>query len=315
MAGVLQSTTADKVKSQREMMDKLFKLEDQFRETLISTDKGKLMYKKFVDFIVDDEKNSLTYMIYFREHGPILLNMIKRVFHKEEEKRKPQLLHSLKLNYVFAKWVTDRYKGPKKKVLRQIYKEMGDIRKSICGDNLPLAINRAKMFFMHTPTIHLDYMDVIQSASEGLLVAIDKFTPPYKSVFIGTTIGRMTLNMITESSATLIKLSPKDKRILYRYYNAIKKEKLIEDKKILDYIRQSFPDVTQESLNALVAATTNMASIDEKREDSLSIIDRTASDSNPEEETAAMDLKAQLRQAIISLSVPERKVVRLKNNL
>jgi hypothetical protein len=121
--------------------------------------------------------------------------------------------------------------------------------------------------------------------------------------------------MDDECSKTSIKLSPKDRRTLYRYNNAITKEKLHRDEDILAYVQKSFKGVTMGHLQALVIAVSQVVSIDEKRDDSLSILDRTAAESNPEEETTKMDLKFRLRKAVVELTVPERKTVRLKNNL
>jgi RNA polymerase sigma factor (sigma-70 family) len=305
---VLKENTDAKVGVRRDLLGQLFGFEDKFRETLLSTDKGQALYEDFVEFIVKVKGNKLTYSVYFREEGDGLLKSIDRIF----EQGDLAMLRGFKINYMFARWVIDNYRGPKRKVLIGIYDQLCAVRKTLCEQNLPLAINRAKIFFMKRQD--LDYMDVIELASEGLLHAIDKFTLS-RGDFADVAIGRMMVHMDDECSKTSIKLSPKDRRTLYRYNNAITKEKLHRDEDILAYVQKSFKGVTMGHLQALVIAVSQVVSIDEKRDDSLSILDRTAAESNPEEETTKMDLKFRLRKAVVELTVPERKTVRLKNNL
>ncbi|NIP30507.1 MAG: hypothetical protein GTN59_08105, partial [Candidatus Dadabacteria bacterium] len=103
-------------------------------------------------------------------------------------------------------------------------------------------------------------MDFIQNANEGLMNAIDKFVPPYKTVFRSVAIGRMTLNMHTDHNATMVKFSPTEKRILYRANNAKVKAKLTDQGDILNYVKESFNSVTPEKLRDILSAATGVAS-------------------------------------------------------
>jgi len=245
-------------RSQKETLEELFKFEDRFREALISTLEGREMYQTFMDFIIKEKCNILSSRVYFRERQNVFSAKISPAFQKQT----PALLYRFRINYMFARWVIDRYHGPKIRSLRYSYDKIVAIRKFLCENNLPLALNRAKIFWSKVPNSHLEYMDIVQTSSEGLLTAIDKFVPPYKSLFRSVAIGRMTLNMITDHNATVVKLSPIEKRILYRANNARVKAGLVDINEILEYVRESFRGVSLKKLEEIINAATSVVELD-----------------------------------------------------
>jgi DNA-directed RNA polymerase specialized sigma subunit len=155
-------------------------------------------------------------------------------------------------------------------------------------------------------------MDLIQNSAEGLMVAIDKFTPPYKTVFRSTAIGRMTLNMMTDYNATLVKLPPREKRILYRHGIAKNRKNIENDAEALDFVKESFKNVTQENLQQIVNAATSVQSLDWRPEDGISLSDKLSGGLSPEDVALVSEKAASMVQGIDSMIVIERKVVTMK---
>ena len=290
MNNVLEENAGKDSRNQKESLEALFKLENKFKEVLISTADGREMYKHFIDFIIKEKGNILSARVYFRERQSTFSSNISNIF----QTGKYQGLFAFSINFMFVKWVCDRYKGSKSKQLLALFLKITDLRKILCENNLPLAINRAKIFWAKTPHSNLEYMDIIQNASEGLITAIDKFVPPYRSVFRSVAIGRMTLNILTDHNSTLIKFSPRDRRILYRANNARIKGKFTEIDDILTYVNESFTDVTREKLESILSAAseavrTSKSDDDDSEEDALNLLDNMPSIEKNQETTLAVD--------------------------
>ncbi len=297
-------------RNQKDLLEDLFKLERKFKDTLISTAEGKKVYGDFVNFIKVEKGNILSARIYFRERQDTFSSKISKSF----KQNKPHLLYRFNINYNFAKWVCDRYRGPKSRSLNHTFKKIIEVRKVLCENNIPLAINRAKIFWSRTPNSHLEYMDFIQNANEGLMNAIDKFVPPYKTVFRSVAIGRMTLNMHTDHNATMVKFSPTEKRILYRANNAKVKAKLTDQGDILNYVKESFNSVTPEKLRDILSAATGVASLDKPIEETeLSMIDMLAADGpTPEESFLSKELMSKISYALNNIPIIEQKIIKMK---
>jgi DNA-directed RNA polymerase specialized sigma subunit len=318
------------VSNQRQSLESLFKMEKEFKKILMSDKKtGAETYIKFMCFVLDitpealasyragdiEKKeldisgNMLSCRVYFREKQATFNSELFKAFHK----LRPNMLHKFAINYLFVKWVLQNYKGPHKRSLNKLKKQIEDLRKRICETNLPLAINRAKTFWSAVPESHLEYMDMIQASGEGLLVAIDKFVPPYKTVFRSVAIGRMTLNLSTDYSATMVKMSPKDKRILYRTNKAKRSGKELTQSEVADFVNKSFKGVSQEEIARIESAATNVASLHSAPEGGLPLEQVLASEQSVETECEDRELKAKLAKELKGLTILEVKVLKLKN--
>jgi DNA-directed RNA polymerase specialized sigma subunit len=310
MDSLIRENRSHDGRTNAEMVTELVELEGLFRDTLLSSKQGKLMYRDFLNYIAEEKGDVRSAQVYFRERQRDILNRLSNIFETE----KYHLFYRYRINSLFATWVVVRYKGPKMKRLKEIQESMMAVRNRLCQNNLPLAINRAKIFWGKTNQIRLDFMDLVQDATEGLLIAIDKFCPEDSSTGVsGVAIGRMTQTMIDDSNdSSLLKLPRNDERIMYRIRNAINKEKLRTDGEILKYVQESFPDVTAEYLATLQNAAQNVLSLDGGTNESTGIIDTLANDDCPEDNLVERDLKYKVRMAMLDLSVMERKVTRLK---
>jgi DNA-directed RNA polymerase specialized sigma subunit len=307
-------------REQHTLLDQLFRLESRFKDLLLSHDSGKDTYQKFMKFILEDKGNILSARVYFRERQDTFSNQMFKAFHKSNSR----MLHKFRINYTFMQWCLEQrvgsrsshYSGPHKKQLVDIFEAVMDVRRLLCENNLPLAINRAKIFWNHVAESHLEYMDLVQASSEGLLVAIDKFVPPYGTVFRSTAIGRMGLNMSTDYMDTIVKIPPKEKRILYRARLAKRKQNITENAQVVSFVNESFQGVTTEQLAAIQAAAGNVVDLYKKPEggDGLPMIDKLSDGSqNAEERAIQQEVLSKLFQGMKVLKITERKVVRLKH--
>ena len=310
-------------KDQKVLLKKLFAVEKKFKETMLATASGKSSYKNFMKFILCEKRNILAARIYFRERQNTFSNKIAKAFHQN----KPERLFKFRINYVFASWVCNNMKV-KNKRLDKLLEEIKLLRNRLCETNLPLAINRTKIFWSKIPEGHLEYMDLIQASSEGLLIAIDKFVPPFKLVFRSVAIGRMVAYMIEDNSETVIKLSPTERRILYLINKAKNNRLGSSEDSILNAVRETFPKVTKEYINELINAS-KVLNLDIPAGNSHDSTDKTNNYKNNkkdtemylnpsndiEEEIVNNDLKNKLIPASRDLSVIEKKVLSLTYGL
>jgi RNA polymerase sigma factor (sigma-70 family) len=292
---------------QEPLLKQLFKAERAFRDELLRTRRGRESYGKFMDYILHDRGNKLAARVFFRERQDTFSRKIVRAF----KARKYTNLYKFRINYLFANWVVNeaRVKGRR---LEELLDTIRSLRHQLCETNMPLAINRAKIFWSRVPESHLEYMDMIQACSEGLINAIDKFVPPYKPVFRSTAIGRMVSNMIDDYNSTLIKFSPKERRIIYRANNAKNRQKISKASEVVKFVNESFADVTEESLSGLMSASATAASLNDHNGDSVEVINRFAASDDVEGSAMNSELCDMLRQAMIGLGLLERKILTLK---
>lgn len=291
---------------QEELLKKLFKAEREFKAELLRTKRGRDVYVQFMNYILNERNNILAARIYFRERQNTFSRRIAKTFYRE----KPHGLARFRINYWFAYW-TVQHSRPNKKLL-STFDEIKDLRRQLCETNMPLAINRAKIFWSKVPESKLEYMDLIQACSEGLMNAIDKFVPPYREVFRSTAIGRMLSNMIDDYNSTIIKFSPKERRIIYRAKNAKNKQKIESPDVVVRYVNESFKGVTNSHLEKLISAATTPVSLNETTNETLEIINTFASSDDIERDAIKRELDAKLESALSGLNTLERKAILLQ---
>jgi DNA-directed RNA polymerase specialized sigma subunit len=337
MNAVLQENDVVNGMSQRDMMNQLFTLEREFKVLLLENDQGPLIYEQFMNFILADKadggkENKLSIRPYFRERQDTFSNKMFPILDEavEREERRPgssklsisKKLHKFRINYLFMKWTLDIYRGPNKRKLNSLLTKVIDIRKLLCENNLPLACNRVALFKTKTPLMHLEYMDLMQDASKGLIEAIDKFVPPYKTVFRTTAIGRMTLNMSEDFSSTLVKLPPKDKRILYRARKAKQSNADISGKELTAYVNESFAGVTAADIEMIEAAANQVESLSPRPagqrtagvvKTSRAVDDRNQYQRSAETELAEAETSNKLLVQLGKLKIIEKKVLVMKS--
>lgn len=123
-------------------------------------------------------------------------------------------LTKYRVNYHFISWA--QRTGLLAPPFAEQAVEIKKLREDMIVLLMPLAISRARIFWNRTPQSHLSISDLTQLSMMGLLVAVDKFVPPFSQVYRSVAIGRSTGNLIEAFTQTLLGFSSDDQRILYR---------------------------------------------------------------------------------------------------
>ncbi len=201
---------------QKKQVEALIAMEKKWRTMVTRHQFGLSVYRKFVRFIAEEKRNILAARPYFRERQGVFAKHISKALKKGVDGAKD--LYRFAINYQFILFAMKQKKWTKRIV--KLAEEIRVLRQAIVEMNMPLAINRARVFYSRTPHSHLSYMDLIQIAAEGLMSGIDKYSPAKggveAKVFRSTAMGRMGGNFIEEYSETLVHFYPIDKRKIYR---------------------------------------------------------------------------------------------------
>lgn len=313
--------------SQKDQVEGLVQMETRWRRTLISHQSGRDMYGEFVKHIVEERRNILSARPFFRERQAIFSSKIAPALKARAKSR----LYSFKINFQFISFVMQRYDGELNDDLGKQYDAIVAHRSGIIERNMPLAINRAKLFWNKVPKAGLEYMDLVQTAAEGLIAAVDKFVPPYTTVFRSVAIGRMSGNMVETYSDPMMHFYPSDKRELYRanitsYRKNLKDLGLVVEemnrqrKEAWEELKLTNPDapepsyVTRDQMTSLMRAASHL-SMDEKLggEEAYTMYSRVADDGpTPGDIVEEMDSYSKLHEAVSSLNTLESKVLLLK---
>lgn len=211
--------------TQKEQVEELLALEIQFKETILKYNRQSTeMYKRWLQKIKVVNKNILSARPYFRESAVSFSKNVTPTIKKNDIEG----LKKFNINYQLIKFIRDSWLGPFPKKAEKLFQKVHAARSKLIELNMPLAVNRAKLFFRKTPKGPLTLIDFISICSMGLAAGVDKWNGPYSKVFRSVCIGRMVGNMISDYSDTVIHFYPTDKKILYRA-NSIRGRQGIED--------------------------------------------------------------------------------------
>lgn len=302
---------------QRGQLELLLKLEKEFRLTLIKHRSGPTVYREFIEFICDKKRNILAARPYFRERQEVFTRRISPALKARAEKS----LFRFNFNFQFIQFVMRSRKWGKGSKLTQLAAEISKVREELVTMNMPLGISRARIFYSRTPKSHLDYMDFVNIACEGLTKAIDKFVGPLYDKFNAVAIGRMTGDFIENYSETPIHFYPKDRRKLYNANKAI--GKMVESVDTVDHevlagaVNEKLTDGSTnagEIANLLAAASCVSADTPIDIDEEMVAIDRFAApvDCQPDVQVERADALRATAAAVAKLSVLDQKILKLK---
>lgn len=304
----------DRFKTQKAQVEKLYNLEVSFKTTLISRPFGHKIYEDFMFFIRDEQRNILAARPYFRERQDTFRAEIAPALRD----RSARALYKFNLNYPFIALIMKRNPWLHDDAdLANLAKGISDARAELIQTNIPLAISRARVFDRYRQR-HLDFMDLVQTAQEGLIAAVDKFVLPYGKNYGAVMYGRITGDLTEANSETLLHFYPSDKR---RIYTA---NKLVKDGKSFEEIAQTLSDETGESVDSNdlqqlhVAAVTvsgdSHGSGDEIGSSEEQPMSRFEADesSRPDVQFEKAEVMSVLAAEIKKLSVFEQKLLQLK---
>lgn len=307
---------------QKQQFEELISAEQEFRKAICKYPKHSTeIYKRFLQKITVENRNILSARPYFRETGP---NFSKKIT-PAIKARDTEALKTFDINFQLIEFIRDHWKGNFPKAAEIQYQRVYKARRILCENNMPLAINRAKLFYRKTPKGPLTLMDMINIASTGLASGVDKYVGKYSRMLNGVIIGRIVGNLIDAYSETTLHFYPSDRRIIYKA-NSLRSRKKIDDlEELADAVNKSFKEdalagknvpkveVTAALLANLLNAASTVSSDSVVDDDGVGVYDFTpAANPNAEEELIKRQTDVQLSAAIARLPLIHRKILKLK---
>jgi DNA-directed RNA polymerase specialized sigma subunit len=312
------------IDDQKEHVEKLMQLEITFREDIKRYSKGVETYAKFIKYITIEVGNMLTAKSYFREIAADYTKISDKM--KNNDAKGLMTFHP---NYSMIQFIVENWGGPLPKKVQSTYNKFLESRRELIENNLPLAINRAMIFYRKTPKNHLTLLDFIGICTCGLAIGIDKYVGKYTPVWRSVCIGRMVGFMIDEYSKTFIKMYPSDQKILYRT-KALKYKLQLEDIKLLaKAVNDSFYEdeklgkpcphlpIPEETIRGLLNSSgyvsADSSSSETEDEEGVSVYDYAFNEEdNVEDKVEYRDSVRKISSMGMYLTVMERKIIRLK---
>lgn len=309
---------------QRGQVERLVRLELQFRKELIRHRWGRYVYQDFIEWITE-ERNILEARPFFRERNPVFNGYISDILRKKNYRA----LYRYHINFRFISYVMRSRKWHSGSKISKLHKDIVLARKELVELNMPLAISQARIFWSKMQKGPLEYMDFVQIATEGLVAAIDKFVPPYTTVFRTVAAHRMRGNFIESFSDPYLHFYPKDRRRLYQAFKFIRSksrsgtsytmEELVEhvNKNLKPNEHTNVSEITnllQASSVVSGHSTPSDRRADEDDEASLPILNRYSDPDGvrPDIQTEERQLKEVFGRAVEKLNLFERKLLRMK---
>lgn len=306
---------------QKLQVEELLDAERKFRDTILMYRQASEVYKKFLQKVCIQNKNILSARPYFRENA---VNFSKNITPAIKEGN-VELLKTFDINYQLIKFIKESWLGPFPKRAEQLFQRVHAARNKLIENNMPLAINRAKLFYKKTPKGHITLMDFINICAMGLGAGVDKWCGPYSPVFRSVCIGRMVGNMIDSYSETTLHFYPSDKRVLYKAHT-IRGRRGIDDineltKAVNDSFKQdqlegkSIPknEITVSELSALMSAASTVSADATVNDEGYGVYHYTE-DSSQDIEEAYLHKETTNRMLTFAKKLPilHRKVLKLK---
>jgi DNA-directed RNA polymerase sigma subunit (sigma70/sigma32) len=214
--------------SQKQQVEELWISEKLFRDEILKYKYSTQVYKKFIQKIRHIDRNILYAKIYFRESSEVFSERITPFLKSED----PEGLKRFAINFNLIQFIRLAWRGPLGAKAEKLYRRVEEARRVLIENNLPLAINSAKIFYRAVPKSNNTLLDMINVAAQGLASAVDKYIGDkkgeYSRVFCSVILGRVSGNLIKLNSETSLHFYPSDRKILYKA-NAIKARQGIKD--------------------------------------------------------------------------------------
>lgn len=314
----------DQYERQKQQVETLLALEAEFRDTLVVHRWGISVYREFVDMITNKTNNRITARPYFRERGVDYTNYISPALKTGDYKA----LFRFRINYMFVLWVMgirDWHKTNLGFKICKLAKQISLLRTEIAEINMPLALNRARIFLSSNKKSTTTYMEFVSVCVEGMLAGIDKYCPPpggFTRVFRSVLIGRMVGNLIDTNSATLLNFTSDERKVIYRSLKATRRHGIPGDYvKIAREVNseagsareRTTPDQVGVLLTALVpVSASSLVSVEDGRTELT--VDRFAADESlrPDNMTENSELSSTLRIALKKLPLLQQKLLTLR---
>jgi DNA-directed RNA polymerase specialized sigma subunit len=309
---------------QKQQVEELMDAESKFKDTILKYRQSTEVYKKFLQKVCVINKNILSARPYFRESAITFSKKITPAIKIGDI----DTLKTFNINYQLIKFIKDAWLGPFPKRAEQLFNRVHKAREVLIENNMPLAINRAKLFYRKTPKSHLSLMDMIGICGAGLMAGVDKYCGKYTPVFRSVIIGRCVGNLIDAYSETMLHFYPRDRRILYKAHTIRGRKGIDEIKELTEAVNTSFKedekegktipkhDIETGELSYLMNAASTVSSdqtISIDGEGTFGVYDYTADATQDLEAAyAAKEITSQMLVLASKLPLLQRKVLRLK---
>ena len=306
--------------TQKEQVEELVAAEEAFHQLVLSYRISTEIYKRFIQLIRITNNNILSARPYFRESSITFSAKITPAL----KDKNPEALKQFNVNYHFVKFCKDHWIGLWPKKIELLYQRVKRARTILIENNMPLAVNRAKIFYRSTPKGHLSFMDMIEVSSMGLAAGIDKYTGPYKKNFIGVCIGRIVGNLIDAFSETVMHFYPSDRRVLYRANSIRGRQGITDIEELTKAVNKSFvtdlaegrtapKEVTISDLGNLMSASSLISSDSNDGEEGFGVYSYTPDKTeNAEEALSKKQQTEQISEISRTMPIINQKVLRLK---
>lgn len=306
---------------QKEQVEELLDAEHKFKEAVLKYRQSTEIYKKFLQKVCIQNKNILSARPYFREKATSFSKNITPAIKAEDI----EAIKKFNINYQFIKFIRDSWLGPFPKRAEQLYQRVHKARTILIQNNMPLAVNRAKLFYRKTPKSHLTLIDMIGICAMGLAAGVDKWCGPYSTVFRSVCIGRMVGNLIDAYSETMLHFYPSDKRILYKAHTLRGRKGIDDVRELTKAVKDSFAvdalegksipktNIDVGELASLMSAASTVSSDSNLTEEGFGVYHFTA-DATQDIEGAHLERESTERmfELIKRLPLLNRKILRLK---
>ena len=306
--------------TQKQQFEELTAAERQFHEIVLSYRISTEMYKKFISLIRVTNNNILSARPYFRESSETFSSKITPALKAKD----PEAMKPFGVNFHFIKFCRDHWIGLWTKKLEAAYRRTERARTVLVENNMPIAVNRAKLFFKKTPRGHLSFLDLVEVSSMGLCAAVDKYSGPFLKNFVGVIIGRSVGNLIDAYSETVVHFYPSDRRVLYRANSIRGRQGITDITELTEAVNKSFAadllegktapkPVTVTELSYLMSAASLVSTDSNESEEGYGVYDYTPS--SEESVETVLGRKQELSEmARLARKLPliNQKVLRLK---
>ena len=311
---------------QQQQVEELMDAERQFKETILRYSQSTKVYKRFLQRVCVTNKNILSARPYFRETAVTFSKKITPIIKAcSKDESRIEELKQFDINYQLIKFIRDSWLGPFPKRAEELYNRVYIARKKLIENNMPLAINRAKLFHRKTPKGHLTLIDFINICAMGLAAGVDKYVGKYSPVFRSVCIGRMVGNMIDSYSETMLHFYPSDKRVLYKAHTIRGRKGITDIAELTAAVNQAFKDDKAEGktvpkghievseLSALMSAASTVSADATVNEDGIAVYQYTPDETQDIESAyIANEDTSRMLAAAKSLSPMQQKILRLK---
>ena len=322
---------------QKQQVEELLDAEKKFKEQILKYRQSTEVYKKFLQKVCIQNKNILSARPYFREPATAFSSKITPAIKaasmavaegdpsRETVKVALETLKTFDINYQFIRFIHDNWLGPFPKRAEELFQRVHRAREILIENNMPLAVNRAKLFFRKTPRSHLTLMDMIGICGMGLAAGVDKWCGPYTPVFRSVCIGRMVGNLIDSYSETMLHFYPSDKRILYKANSIRGRKGIDETKELAEAVNSAFIEdektgksipkhqVTTGELSDLMNAASIVSADSTVNEEGFGVYSYTQDpDADIEGHYIANETQTQMLMLANQLPMIYRKILRLK---